>query len=336
MSDMAKELGVSVTTISRALSNHHSIGPATKRLVKELAEKVNYQPNTLAAALRKGKSQLLGVIVPYIEGKFFPSVVHSVERAASQAGYSVIICQSHEDMAIERQNIETLLSAQVAGILVSMARTTTDLSHFDKVKSRNIPLVYFDRVPEGEDTNSVVLDDCAGGYESTINLIKQGYKRIAHFAGLQHLRIYKERRLGYLAALEAYGLPQEEDLISYTDMTVEEGALAMERLLKLSTPPDAVFSSSDFCVLGALQYLKKIGKRVPQDVALSGFSNESFTIITEPELSTVDQRCNEMGSEAVKLFLELLGSVQPTIPRRVVLQPQLFIRASSQRVDGFF
>jgi len=330
MSDLARELGVSMTTVSRALSDHHSIGPATKQKVRKLAKKLNYQPNHLAAALRKGKSKLLGVIVPYIEGRFFPSVVHGIETAASRAGYSVIICQSNEDVSHERKNIETLLSAQVAGIMVSLSRTTLDFKHFEKVRKRGIPLVFFDRTMEGEEVNAVVLNDREGGYQSTKHLLEQGCRRVAHFAGLQHLNIYKNRRQGYLDALQEYGLPHDEELIVYCDMTLEEGMAGMQRLLALPNPPDAVFSAGDSSLLGALQLLKQRGIRVPQDVALAGFSNEGFTAITEPMLTSVDQRCEEMGQAAVRLFLELVEAKgNPFSHRQVVLQPELFVRGSS-------
>ncbi|MBO0356315.1 LacI family DNA-binding transcriptional regulator [Hymenobacter sp. BT186] len=330
MADLARELGVSMTTISRALSDHHSIGPATKQKVLKLAKKLNYQPNHLAAALRKGKSKLLGVIVPYIEGRFFPSVVHGIETAASKAGYSVIICQSNEDVAHERKNIETLISAQVAGIMVSLSRTTLDFKHFDKVRKRGIPLVFFDRTIEGENVNAVVLNDRDGGYQSTKHLLEQGCRRVAHFAGLQHLNIYKNRRQGYLDALSEYGIPHDEDLIVYCDMNLEEGMKAMRRLLELPNPPDGVFAAGDSALLGALQLLKQRGVRVPQDVALAGFSNEGFTAITEPMLTSVDQRCEEMGQAAVRLFLELVEAKGTNFShRQVVLQPQLFVRDSS-------
>ena len=332
MSDMAKRLGVSVTTISRALSDHHSIGPATKKLVQDLARELNYQPNTLASALRKGRSKLLGVIVPFIEGRFFPSVVHGIEIVASQAGYSVIICQSHEDMEIERQNVETLLSAQVAGILVSMSRDTTEFGHFEKVRRRGIPLVFFDRVMDGDAINAVVLNDREGGRMVTRHLLEQGCRRIAHFGSMQHLSIYQERYRGYRDALEEYGVPYDADLVRFIDLTPEAGSEAMADMMALPQPPDAVFSSGDASVLGALQWLKSRKIRVPQDVALAGFSNEAFTAITDPMITSVDQRCEEMGQGAVRLFLELVanGAGVVSLPQ-LVLEPQLFVRESSSR-----
>ena len=330
MADLARELGVSMTTISRALSDHHSIGAATKQRVLKLAKKLNYQPNHLATALRTGQSKLLGVVVPYIEGKFFPSVIQGIEQAASKAGFSVIVCQSHEDVQLERRNVETLLNAQVAGVLVSLARNTQQFQHFDKVRSRGIPLVFFDRIPTTELVNSVVLNDHEGAFQATSHLLEQGCRRIAHLAGPQHLNIYRQRRQGYLDALAAYGLTPEDELLNYSDMTLEDGAQATRQFLALPTPPDGIFGAGDSVILGALQVLKSQGVRVPQDIALAGFSNESFTAITEPRLTSVDQRCEEMGEAAVRLFLELAAAPEaPFTQRQVVLQPELFVRESS-------
>jgi LacI family transcriptional regulator len=326
MADLARELGVSMTTISRALSDHHSIGAATKQRVLKLAKKLNYQPNHLAAALRKGQSRLLGVVVPYIEGKFFPSVIQGIEQAASKAGFSVIVCQSHEEVQLERRNVETLLNAQVAGVLVSLARNTQDFYHFDKVRSRGVPLVFFDRIPPTEQVNSVVLNDREGAFQATRHLLEQGCRRVAHLAGPPHLNIYQHRRQGYLDALAAYGIAPNEA------MTTDDGARAMRQLLALPEPLDAVFAAGDSAVLGALQVLKGQGIRVPQDIALAGFSNEGFTAITEPQLTSVDQRCEEMGEAAVRLFLELSAAPDaPFVQRQVVLQPELFVRESSRQ-----
>ncbi|MDO7873319.1 LacI family DNA-binding transcriptional regulator [Hymenobacter sp. ASUV-10] len=334
MADLARELGVSMTTISRALSDHHSIGPAMKQKVLRLAKKYNYQPNRLASALRKGKSKLLGIVVPYIEGRFFPSVVHGIETAASKAGYNVIICQSNEDMAQERRNLESLLSAQVAGILVSLARTTNDFRHFDKLRNRGLPLVFFDRVVEGDAVNAVVLDDREGGYLSTRHLLQQGRRRIAHLAGPQHLNIYKNRRQGYFDALREAGLPADESLVVYNDMAQEQGAEALRQLLALPNPPDGLFAAGDYAALGALQEAQRQGLRVPEDLAITGFSNETFTLVARPTITTVDQRCEEMGQAAVRLLLEMIDNGgEGFSPRQVVLRPELVVRGSSTPGD---
>lgn len=270
--------------------------------------------------------------MPHIDGNFFSLVVKGVEAAASKAGYHLLICQSNEDMAHERENVETLLNAQVEGILVSLSRTTHEFKHFEKVRKRDIPLVFFDRVLDGYDVSAVVLDDRAGGYRVTRHLLEQGCRRIAHFSGPQHLNIYKNRRLGYEDALREAGLPIDPALLYICAMKQEDGAAGMRQLLALPTPPDGLFSASDFSLVGALEVLKERGCRVPQDLALAGFSNEAFTRMTEPKLTSTDQHCELMGRAATKLLLEVMAEHQQGfVPQHIVLQPELLVRASSQR-----
>ncbi|KUG08558.1 hypothetical protein ASU33_10400 [Solirubrum puertoriconensis] len=327
---MAQELNVSPSTISRALSGHHSISEAMKKKVRALAEQLHYQPNHLAAALRKGRSNLIGVMVPHIEGNFFAAVVHGIETVARKAGFNVMICQSNEDVNSEKQNIEAMMSAQVEGILVSLARTTRDFRHFEKIRRREIPLVLFDRTLEHVNVSSVVIDDYLGAFQLVQHLIDQGARRIAHFEGPRHLNIYNNRFRGYHDALISNGLEVDEQLIHYGNLTYAEGLEAMEKLLALPNPPDAVFSSSDMGALGAMHVLKARGLRIPDDMLLAGFSNEPITSFTEPMLTSVDQRCEQMGQAAVKLLLEIMHEKpKDFLPRRIVLPPDVLIRASS-------
>ncbi|RYU75607.1 LacI family DNA-binding transcriptional regulator [Hymenobacter persicinus] len=334
IADMAKALNLSSSTVSRALNDHTTISAKTRSRVQQLARELNYHPNHLAASLRTGRSNLLGVLVPHIEGTFFASVVHGIETMATKAGFKVMICQSNEDVEHEKRNIDTLINAQVEGILVSLSRTTHDTKHFDKVHQRGIPLVFFDRMLDTRDVNAVVLDDYQGAYQVTTHLIEQGCRRIAHLAGPEHLNIYRNRRQGYLAALRTYGLAEDESLIISSDVTLADGAAGMTQLLALppAQRPDGLFSASDFALVGALQTLKEHGLRVPQDMLLAGFSNEIFTSFTEPRLTSVDQRCEELGQETVRLFLEILAVGTATFQsRRIVLPPHLLIRESSKR-----
>ena len=339
ITDLAVALQLSPSTISRALSGHKDVSEATKARVRALAAELHYQPNQLAAALRRGHSKMLGVLVPHIQGHFFPEVVHGITVAASKAGYQVLICQSNEDVQQERQHLELFLNAQVEGILVSMAKTTQDFSHFEQVRAQQVPLVFFDRVVEGfegEQVRAVVLDDYRGAYQAVAHLIEQGCQRIAHLCGPLHLSIHKNRHQGYLDALTAHGLPPDPDeaLTVHCEMDRRGGVLATRQLLKLPAPPDAIFSSNDMAVVGALQVLKKQGRRVPEDVALVGFSNEAFTELTEPQLSSVDQCCGQMGQTAVRSLLQMIQHEpkrSPSAPRSIVLKPKLLVRESSRR-----
>ena len=330
ISDIAKELNMAASTVSRALSGNARISEATRQRVWQLAGQLNYQPNHLAAALRKGRSNTLGVLVPHIDGHFFALVLKGMEAVANEAGFNVMLCQSNEDYEHEKKNIDTLINAQVDGILVSLARTTRDFRHFDKVRQRGIPLVFFDRILDGSEVSAVVLDDYQGGYQSGQHLLAQGCRRIAHFGGPQHLNIYKNRYAGYCQALRDHGIAVEKELVIFSDMTLEDGRRGMAQLLALPQRPEAVFSASDFAIAGAMQVLKEHQLRIPHDVALAGFSNETFTSLTEPRLTSVDQGCAAMGQAAMRLLLEMVQERgQPLAPRTIVLPPELVLRESS-------
>lgn len=330
--DIARELNITPSTVSRALNNNSRISEKTRRAVKETAERLGYQPNTIAAALRSGRTRILGIIVPTTNRSFFASVIRGVESVASTVGYNVMITQSNDSPTSEASNIDALLKTQVDGIIASIAKGTTSYEHYKKIKARNVPIVLFDRVTEDLGASTVVVDDYLGAYRATEHLIQQGCRRVAHFAGQQHLNIYSYRLRGYREALERHGLEFDEQLVIYSNLQVEDGRAGMERLLALSPPPDALFAASDYSAVGAMQVLKERGLRIPQDVALVGFANELFTSFVEPALTTVDQHSEEMGTMAAKLLLEEIQTTdQKFSPRKTVLLPELIVRASSLR-----
>lgn len=331
IADIAKQLDISVSTVSRALANHKGISEATKGRVRQMAQQLNYRPNQLATALRKGQSKTLGLIVPHIRGYFFPAVMKGIETVASQAGFNVMMCQSNEDVRREQQNIDTLLAAQVEGILVSLSASThQQLEHFETVRQQGTPLVFFDRIADLEDSTAVVLDDFQGAYRAVTHLIEQGCQRIVHFAGPQHLNTSRNRYLGYQQALRAHGLPVNESLVyALPAMTHEAGRQGMEHLLALNTSLDAVFGAYAIPTVGALEVLNERNLRVPYDVALACFSNEPFTNMTHPRLTVVDQRAEQMGETAVQLLLQLIKRGPGYQPPHLVLKPELIVRASS-------
>lgn len=330
-------LDLAPSTISRALANNPQVSEETRKRVQALAAELNYQPNQLAAALRRGRSQTLGVLVPHLTGQFFPEVVNGIALEASRAGFNVMICQSNEDAGQEGRNIELLLNAQVEGILVSVANTTHSYAHFEAVRSLGVPLVFFDRVAEGmvgPGVRSVLLDDYTGAYEAVTHLIEQGCRRIAHLAGPSHLNIHKNRHQGFCDALTTHGLPIHAELIHYSiDLTQEAGAEGMHEFLRLPERPDAVFASTDLAAAGAMRVLKEHKLRIPADVALAGFSNELFTTLTAPPITSVDQRCKLMGELTVQTILTMLHEEEdPAEPQpTIVLKPELLVRESSWR-----
>jgi DNA-binding LacI/PurR family transcriptional regulator len=337
--DIAKVLDITAASVSRALNNNPKISESTRKLVLETAAKMNYKQNKLALALRSGKSYNVGVIVPRIDSNFFASVIRGIEEELYAHKYNVIICQTHEDEKREFENINTLLNAQVDGILMSVSNVSSENVSLEndriikRVIEKNVPLIFFDRKKSIDGVSSVTINDYEVSYLATKHLIDQGCSHIAHFRGNQALEIFANRLGGYKQALLDNGLPFDENYVVQTKSTVEAGAVAMETLMKLDFPPDAIFSSSDFAALGAIQQLKSQGIRIPEDFCVVGFGDEPFTNFMELPMSTVDQVPLEMGRMTAKVFLEHIdntGNVK--IEKKVVLTSELNIRQSSSRL----
>ena len=336
IADLARHLNLACSTVSRALAQGPHVSAATRQRVRQLAEELHYQPHEAAVALRKGHGRLLSVLVPHITGSFFPDVVDGITRAASQAGYSVIVCPCWDDARQERDNLQLLVNFQVAGLLVAPTGSSCEVAHFEALRPAGLPLVFFDRALDtlqGPGIGAVGADNYAGAYAAVRHLIEQGYRRIAHFAGPLHLDIYQHRQQGYRQALLDHNLPCPPELCCEIEQSQVAGAAAMHQLLALPQRPDAVFSASDSVAAGALQALKAAGLRIPHDVALVGFSNAHFTPLTEPPLTTVDPRGQRMGQQVVQLLLRLLRPGGSLPPAPVLLSPQLLVRASSRRMD---
>lgn len=329
--DIAKVLNVTAATVSRALNNNKNISEATKKLVLETAQKMNYEPNKLALALKSGKSNNIGVIVPRINTNFFGSVIRGIEDELNPSGYHIIICQSHNDETKEINNIESLINSQVDAIFISTSSKSSE--QFDKILKKNIPLIFFDRKKTMDGVSSVTIDDFAGGYMATKHLIDQGCKRIAHLAsGDFEIEIFFDRHAGYKQALLDHGIDYREDYVIHTKSKIEEGKIAVAQLFELDEKPDAIFSSSDFLALGAIQALKARNIKIPEDVAVIGFANEPFTNFEELSISTIDQFPVEMGKMTAKVFLEQMDASQNIkIDKKVVMEPKLIIRNSSKK-----
>lgn len=333
--DIAAELNTSAATVSRALNDHPSISLATKELVREAAVRLNYRQNRLASSLRLGRSQVIGAIIPSAEISFFGSVVHGIERVARSRGYSILLFQSNEDPACEAEGVETLLQSNVDGIIASPTKETRQYEHYLEVKKRHVPLVLFDRVNDALGVPSVVIDDYKGAYMATTHLIEQGYKRIAHISGQQHIKIFNDRFRGYADALKQRGIPVDDNLIAYGKVSIESGRSCAEYLLDSADPPDAIVAVEDFTALGVMQALKSKGLSQPGQVGLVGFANEAFSAYVTPSLSTVDQQTAKMGEQAAELFLDMVQRKEgfyKEAPRKIVLDPVLVVRESSVKL----
>jgi LacI family transcriptional regulator len=331
--DIAREINVTPSTVSRALNGHAAISDATKLAVSRAAKKLKYSPNRIASSLRLGKTRIVGVIIPSAEINLFGSVVHGIEKIASENDYNVLLYQSNEQVGFEKKGVETFLRARVDGVLASLSKETTDFSHYKEIKRRGVPLIFFDRVNEDIGVPSVVIDDYLGAFKATQHLIDQGCRRIAHIAGQQHVAIFKQRLKGYTDALKKNGLPLDRTLIKNGSVTIESGMKCMNELLAQSSVPDGVFAVEDFTALGAVQALKAADKKIPEEVAVIGFANESFGEYITPSLSTVDQQTIKMGEAAARLFFSQADkkSFYKTSPMKTTLEPVLIYRNSSLR-----
>jgi DNA-binding LacI/PurR family transcriptional regulator len=328
ISDIAKSLGISTSTVSRALSGHPDIKKETKEQIKQLAEEMNYSPNPIALSLKRNQTKTIGVIVPEIKHDFFSSAISGIEEVAYQAGYTIIVCQSNESYEREVINTTALMHHRVAGIVVSIAQNTINYNHFQNLINRKIPLVFFDRVCDDINASKIVIDDYKSAFNAVSYLIGKGYKKIAHFAGPKDLGICKKRYEGYIQALRQAQLELPNDLIRYGGLHEQDGYNSMDMLIKENNIPDAIFAVNDPVAIGAFQRINEAGMKIPDDVAIMGFSNNKITNLVEPKLTTVNQPSFEMGKLAAETLLNIIDG-KIVEPKTMVLETELIIRKST-------
>lgn len=330
--DIARELGISASTVSRALNNNPRISKATKEKIKAKALEMGYQPNTIASNLRNQKTNTIGIVVPLINRHFFSSFISGVEDVAFGRGYNVIISQSNDLLEKEKAIVHSLFSNRVDGLIASLSMQTNEFDHFQLFSKKEIPIVFFDRVVPELESHKIVVDDFMVGFKATEHLIEQGYQRIAHLAGPTVLHTYRDRMTGYRAALEKYNMPIDDALIVHNRLTRIEGRDAIQQLMALPTPPDAVFCGNDTSALAMMVYLKEIGIRIPQDFGLIGFSDEPFSEVVTPSISTLKQPAFEMGVKAAELLIQEIESDKRLGEHvRITMPSELIARESSNR-----
>lgn len=328
--DIAKALGVSPSTVSRALKGHPDISPETRKAVSDLAARLKYEPNAIALSLKQSRSNSIGVIIPEMVHYFFSSVLSGITDVAYDAGFTVIICQSNEIHEREVANVKALYSNRVDGILISISKDSDEFDHLNFLIDNDIPVVFFDRFAPGIVCDKVIVDDFDAAYKATKHLIDEGRRRIAHFSGPQKLLIGRERLEGYKKALKSAGLPVDESLIVHAE-NFEMAREAVSRLMELPKTPDGIFAVNDLTAIGAMLTLQKKGIKVPDEVAIVGFSDGKFSGIVEPNLSSVDQHGYEMGTAAARMLIKRILSEDPFYPpETVILQTSLIIRGSSR------
>ncbi|MCP1383315.1 substrate-binding domain-containing protein [Runella sp. CRIBMP] len=331
--DIAKALNLSTSTVSRALRGSYEINPETKRLVMEYAERMNYRPNPIALSLKENRSRSIGVIIPEIANNFFSQAINGMESIAYNRGYHVVISQNHESYERELVSTQYLAQRRVDGLLVSLSGESNDLEHFKELQTKGLPIVFFDRVPQDYITHKVIADNFAGTYEATEHLIKQGFRRIAHLTSPSWLSITYERLEGYKKALQNHDIPIEDSYIKYCShggMIFEEVEQAVMELINHPNRPDAVFTAGDRLTTTCMSLIRREGLRIPEDIAIVGFTNLMTADLLNPALSAVRQPAYEMGQLATEFLIDLIEHPKATIRFETKkLDTHLVIRDSS-------
>ncbi|MCT4648117.1 MAG: LacI family transcriptional regulator [Carboxylicivirga sp.] len=320
INDIAQKLGVTPSTVSRALADNKRVSQKTRDLVKKIAKEMGYQPNLMAASLRRGKSDLVGMIVPRINRHFFSNVISGVEEVLNPEGYRLLIMQSNESLQAEVEAVNSLMLNRVAGIITSLSVQTNNVDHFQSVAEANVPLIQFDRVSKELEGAKIINDNYSGAYQATKSLLKAGYKRVAHLAGSELLKAYCERRRGYEDAVRDELGKLDEDLIIKDAITRDAGYKAVKEILDKGA--DAVFCAGDYSAFGVYEGLNELGVKTACDFGVAGFGNEPFAEMVYPTLSTVEQQGKEMGRISARQMINAINgeayNVEMVVPVKFI------------------
>lgn len=328
LKDLARELGVSISTVSRALKNHPDISPEQTEKVQKLAKERNYTPNPLAMGLLRQQTKMIGVIVPDIVTHFYSSIISGIEEVAKRHGYFIVIASSNESLEKEIESVNNLLKSRVEGFIVCLSRETNQFGHFEKLISNEIPLVFFDRICETLDVPAVTADGVDAAKKITQHFYENGCRRIAFISGPKHLNISKNREEGYLEGLMECKLPFHPELLVHCNLSTADATNATNRLLQLKNRPDAIFGLNDTIAFAAMKEIKKHGLKIPEDIALVGFTDEFHSTVVEPSLTSITHPTFEMGKQAANLFFQIIQK-EANFNHKVVLKTDLIVRESS-------
>lgn len=331
--DIAEELGISASTVSRALKDHPHVKPELKKRILAIAKRLGYQQNKFASNLRQRKTHTIGVVIPRLDSYFMSTVISGMEKVANQAGYQLIISQSQESVEKEVANINTLYNSRIDGLLISLSYETQSLDHLNILFRKGIPVVFFDRVCDHPKCKSVIINNFKAGYEATEHLINQGCKRIVHLAGSLLRNVYSDRYKGYLQALTDHGIKLDRNLVIFSDLSRQAGENAARQILEWKKLPDGVFTANDTSAVSLICELKRNGVKVPEEVAVVGFNNDPISSVVEPNLTTVHYPGREMGEIAAGSLINLLTGKQSEILSTIILNHSLIVRGSSVRSE---
>jgi LacI family transcriptional regulator len=326
--DIAKKLNVSRITVSKALRNHPDISKEMKEKVRQVAEELGYIPNRLAIQLQTNKSYTIGVVVPGIANSFFSLVTHGIIDYATLKGYQTVLTVSRENSQIEIENIKTLLSMRVDGILIAVSEETSDGKIFEQIESFDIPVVFFDRVLDIPQCSSVLVDNRKAACELVEFAIKNGYKRIAHLAGNQIASVGKERLAGYYDALEKYSLPQNPDLVVENGFDAESGYHSFQKLLQQTKLPDVVFAANDRMAQGIYRACSDLNIKIPDDLGVVAFGHKDFAELMHPKLTIIDSPPDQIGQKAIELLISEIENPDAKQSKTVLLETNLLVNDS--------
>jgi LacI family transcriptional regulator len=327
--DVAEASGLSPSTVSRALKDHPHIKKDTKRKIRELAAEMGYQRNKFASNLRLRQTHTIGVVVPRLDSWFMATVLSGIEKVASANGYGIIISQSQESWKKELACVNTLYNSRVDGLLVSLASDTRDLEHYGRLLSKNIPVVFFDRVMECSGCLNIVIDNYSAAYEVARHLISRGCRNPAFIGGNIMRNVYSERLRGFRQALIDNGLVPDEKLVFITDMSSRAATDTARLISGMKKKPDGVFAANDTTAVALMVELARRKIRIPEDMAVAGFNNEPVSSVIQPNLTTVDYPAGAMGEMAALSLLDRLNNAQSNSLSTIVLKHKLIVRDST-------
>ncbi|WP_298419710.1 LacI family DNA-binding transcriptional regulator [uncultured Kordia sp.] len=334
LKDIAETLGISITTVSKALKGYPDVSKKTRALVKELSETLNYKPNAFAVNLRTEESKTIGLIIPEIVHHFFSSVIKGIISQAEKKGYLVIILQSNESYALEKKQLDLLMNKRVDGILISLANGTADFKHITDIMDQGKPIVMFDKIAKIVKCSKVIIDDRKAAYTATQHLIDTGCKRIAHFRGPLLPQNSIDRFLGYKKALLDNNMTYDPSLVYiFDDMTFEVGEMFARKILSEHTDVDGIFVNTDLVAIGAITEFNRQDIKIPEDISIVGFSNWFMSSAITPSLTTINQPGFEMGKMAFKqLYKELKAKKKKKdiVPKIIELETKLVKRNSTR------
>lgn len=326
--DIAVQLNISKSTVSRALAGDSNVSVETRDKVIALANELGYKRNELAANLRHNLSRTIGIIVPEMVTPFFLYVIISIQKVLNKSGFKVIITQSHEDIQAELYNLQLMDDYRVDGIIMSICHKEQNVKEYMRIEKKGVPIVFFDRVPHSMPACKVIVDDYKKSFFMVEHLIRSGRKRIVHLAGPERIPNTMERKRAYKDALAKFKIPYDPELVIDGENERSEGERVIKNFLKKNIPFDALFCFGETLAIGALNYLQSEGIKIPKDVAICGFSGTYLSTIVTPQLTAIQQPFDEMGCVSAELMIERLNN--PDMPcKTVTLDAEMIIRQST-------